>query len=255
VLLNEPFNNAALFTTSTPFFSDGKDDYFGTGVAPASPSLVPGAQGVETKGYQMKAMAIYLSSFREVLWLDSDNLALEDPAGLFESKLYQKHGAVLWPGRAVRQVAWGLLPLTFTHTHTHSPSGTLRHRHLQHGLPALGNLRRLWHASATQAPAAAPRYPLAHAGASTAPRRWLLHWLTSTGKRTIWPPQCPSGIPNEVETGQVLLDKQRVWPAIALVQREGGSSRRAAGISHVYIGSGKAGAGHEVGTSASRPSG
>ena len=40
------------------------------------------------------------SSFEEVLYLDSDNVPLRDPAHLFESELYSgkdKPGVVFWP--------------------------------------------------------------------------------------------------------------------------------------------------------------
>lgn len=33
----------------------------------------------------------------QVVFLDSDNVAVLDPASLFSSELYQKTGALLWP--------------------------------------------------------------------------------------------------------------------------------------------------------------
>lgn len=59
---------------------------------------IPEAQGLDIYGYQMKAFAIYFSSFKEVLWLDSDNIPLVSPDNIFDSNLYQEHGAVFWPG-------------------------------------------------------------------------------------------------------------------------------------------------------------
>lgn len=49
------------------------------------------------KNFQIKGEAILKSSFSEVLYLDSDNILLADPAYLFDHPLYQKTGAVLWP--------------------------------------------------------------------------------------------------------------------------------------------------------------
>ncbi|GAA5910540.1 hypothetical protein JCM6882_008550 [Rhodosporidiobolus microsporus] len=49
------------------------------------------------KQFQIKGEAIARSSFSEILYLDSDNIALTDPSFLFDSPLYKKHGIVLWP--------------------------------------------------------------------------------------------------------------------------------------------------------------
>lgn len=54
-------------------------------------------EDVNLKGYQLKAFTIYLSSFEEVLWLDSDNIPLRDPEFLFQSQLYVTKGALFWP--------------------------------------------------------------------------------------------------------------------------------------------------------------
>jgi glycosyltransferase involved in cell wall biosynthesis len=45
----------------------------------------------------MKAFALLWSRFEEVILVDADNVALADPAALFETLPYQRHGAVLWP--------------------------------------------------------------------------------------------------------------------------------------------------------------
>lgn len=69
-----------------------------------------------TKNYHIKATAIIASRFQEVLYLDSDNMVAQslapleanstrrgateqwgDPAGLWESKAYQRLGVMLWP--------------------------------------------------------------------------------------------------------------------------------------------------------------
>lgn len=65
--------------------------------------LQPGAStsifhdGADGFGYVMKAVVILFSSFEEILYLDSDNIAAQDPSSLFESPEYLRHGAVLWP--------------------------------------------------------------------------------------------------------------------------------------------------------------
>ncbi|ETZ23851.1 hypothetical protein [Pedobacter sp. V48] len=48
-------------------------------------------------GFLMKALAIMFSNFREVLYLDADNVCLRDPAYLFENEEYKKHGCIFWP--------------------------------------------------------------------------------------------------------------------------------------------------------------
>ncbi|KAK6198688.1 Golgi alpha-1,2 mannosyltransferase [Scheffersomyces amazonensis] len=47
--------------------------------------------------YQLKSIAIAVSSFEHVLMLDSDNVALVNPDTIFDSKVYKDHGLVLWP--------------------------------------------------------------------------------------------------------------------------------------------------------------
>ncbi|GAA5828697.1 hypothetical protein JCM11251_005841 [Rhodosporidiobolus azoricus] len=49
------------------------------------------------KQFQIKGEAIARSSFSEILYLDSDNIALTDPSFLFDSPTYRKYGIVLWP--------------------------------------------------------------------------------------------------------------------------------------------------------------
>ena len=49
---------------------------------------------------KIKAESIVASSFDEVLYLDSDNVPLADPAHLFDSELYagkNQPGIVFWP--------------------------------------------------------------------------------------------------------------------------------------------------------------
>ncbi|KAG9033730.1 hypothetical protein FRB95_014417 [Tulasnella sp. JGI-2019a] len=51
------------------------------------------------KNFQIKGLAIVESSFREVLYLDSDNIPLRDPSHLFSSPIYLENDrrAVFWP--------------------------------------------------------------------------------------------------------------------------------------------------------------
>ena len=48
-------------------------------------------------GWELKAYAIMHSPFRDVLLLDADNVPLVDPAQLFATWQYRKHGAIFWP--------------------------------------------------------------------------------------------------------------------------------------------------------------
>lgn len=48
-------------------------------------------------GWEMKPLAILGSAFREVLFLDADNMTVADPEYLFESAPYRETGAVFWP--------------------------------------------------------------------------------------------------------------------------------------------------------------
>ncbi|KAJ9094901.1 hypothetical protein QFC19_007757 [Naganishia cerealis] len=50
------------------------------------------------KNFQIKGLAITSSSFRELIYLDSDNIPLRDPTHLFESARYKNNGAAaFWP--------------------------------------------------------------------------------------------------------------------------------------------------------------
>jgi hypothetical protein len=48
-------------------------------------------------GWELKAYALVHSRFQEVLLLDADNVAVSDPAFLFELPQYAATGAVVWP--------------------------------------------------------------------------------------------------------------------------------------------------------------
>lgn len=57
-----------------------------------SPPLSP-----DVTHYQLKSLAILFSSFRRVLYLDSDSIPLLDPTPLFENPPFAASGLVLWP--------------------------------------------------------------------------------------------------------------------------------------------------------------
>jgi alpha 1,2-mannosyltransferase len=54
-------------------------------------------ENFEMKGYMLKPLAIKLSSFKEVLYLDADNVPVKDPEFLFQATEYKGFGAVFWP--------------------------------------------------------------------------------------------------------------------------------------------------------------
>ena len=47
--------------------------------------------------YQWKVFTLLFSSFREILFLDADDMPVRNPDDVFESEAYQSTGAVLWP--------------------------------------------------------------------------------------------------------------------------------------------------------------
>ncbi|ORE11301.1 hypothetical protein BCV72DRAFT_192534, partial [Rhizopus microsporus var. microsporus] len=49
------------------------------------------------KQFQIKAAAVINSSFKEILYLDSDNIPARDPTFLFDTPEYKKTGALFWP--------------------------------------------------------------------------------------------------------------------------------------------------------------
>lgn len=49
------------------------------------------------KGYQYKSIAMLLSKFSDILFLDSDNLPLVKPIEMFNIEEYKTQGLVLWP--------------------------------------------------------------------------------------------------------------------------------------------------------------
>lgn len=49
------------------------------------------------KGFQYKALAILVSSFENVLLLDSDNIPVHPPDQLFDTEPFTSHGLIVWP--------------------------------------------------------------------------------------------------------------------------------------------------------------
>jgi hypothetical protein len=48
-------------------------------------------------GWQLKAYSVYHSRFRELVFIDADNVPTRDPSYLFELAAYQDTGAIFWP--------------------------------------------------------------------------------------------------------------------------------------------------------------
>ncbi|KAG7769414.1 hypothetical protein KL931_002660 [Ogataea haglerorum] len=78
-------------------------------------------------GYQYKALALLLTKFTNVLYLDSDNIPLEHPSKLFEGEKYNKHGMVCWPDFWKRS----------THPAFYRSSGLDRHSHIIAATPSV----------------------------------------------------------------------------------------------------------------------
>ncbi|SCV03356.1 LANO_0G03642g1_1 [Lachancea nothofagi CBS 11611] len=47
--------------------------------------------------YQIKAVALLISSFKKIVFIDADDYPLKSIDSIFESKVVQEHGLVLWP--------------------------------------------------------------------------------------------------------------------------------------------------------------
>jgi len=126
-------------------------------------TAVPEAQGVNLRGYQLKAFAIYLSSFEEVLWLDSDNIPLTEPSAVFEAEQYVSTGALFWPDFcnmiSMRKETFAVFGLQ-------EPQNYVQPR---------------------------------------------------PNKTTIWQAFCLDTIQTEIETGQVVLHKRKVWQALQMI--------------------------------------
>jgi mannosyltransferase OCH1-like enzyme len=62
----------------------------------------------EVEGYAIKVHAIVRSRFREVLWIDTDNVPIRDPEYLFDDPAYREKGSLFWRdvSGADRAVFW-----------------------------------------------------------------------------------------------------------------------------------------------------
>ena len=119
-------------------------------------------KGVSMKGYQIKPFSILFSSFREVLFLDADNIPAEDPSIVFELAGYKATGALFWSDicntHSCRVETWDVM-----------------------GLPR--------------------------------PKAWTEFDTPFSFRIT---ETCPDGKPVQLETGQIVMDKKRVWAALMM---------------------------------------
>lgn len=73
------------------------------------------------KGWQLKPFSLIHSSFREVLYLDADNLPVTDPTYLFDHPAYSTQGALFWPdlppqiaaNSKIHTVTWDLAAISW----------------------------------------------------------------------------------------------------------------------------------------------
>ena len=63
----------------------------------AAVRVLPASEKGELGGFAAKTGTLMLSSFREVLFLDSDNVPITNACDLFEDDAYKQTGAMLWP--------------------------------------------------------------------------------------------------------------------------------------------------------------
>ncbi|MCP4262047.1 MAG: FkbM family methyltransferase [Planctomycetes bacterium] len=73
-------------------------------------------------GWELKPYALIHSTFEEVLYLDSDNVPVQNPEFLFQSPQYLETGAIFWPDRYrgngqgepwLKQEAWDICQIPF----------------------------------------------------------------------------------------------------------------------------------------------
>ena len=121
----------------------------------------PVLEGLDMKGYQIKAFAILLSSFKEVLFLDNDNHPISDPSVAFEFKGYKKTGAMFWPDKCIAHTA----------------------------------ILEFWDVMGVPRPQ---------------------QWPNDMQGLAAFTPTCNEHEPFELETGQIVLNKQRVWKALMM---------------------------------------
>lgn len=69
-------------------------------------------------GWHTKVWAIMRSGFENVLFLDADNTAVEDPTFLFSCPEFLEHGAILWP-----DLGYDIMPIAFKVCGLPKPTG------------------------------------------------------------------------------------------------------------------------------------
>ena len=57
---------------------------------------------IEGKQFHLKSAAIIYSEFKEILFIDSDNIPISDPTFLFSDPNYISTGTIFWKGRRVK---------------------------------------------------------------------------------------------------------------------------------------------------------
>ena len=82
----------------------------------AAVRVLPASGKGELGGYAAKTGTLMLSSFREVLFIDSDNVPITNACDLFEDDAYKQTGAMLWPDFWPASAAPELQTITGTKT-------------------------------------------------------------------------------------------------------------------------------------------
>lgn len=118
---------------------------------------------ISMNGYQIKPVAIFFSSFEEVLMLDADNIPAIAPELFFSFEKYKQYGAVFWPEWCNQQTG-------------------MREAFDVFGLPQ--------------------------------PQHWYPY--SDPTARAAWFHCVIKEKPSEMESGQVLLNKRRVWRGLSL---------------------------------------
>lgn len=94
--ISPPFRSSDHWSTENP----SQEKFPGTRAHSQQSLLNTPSPFLLTRRSQIKATAMILSSFEEILYLDSDNIPLRDPAFLFDASLYSgpsQPRAVFWP--------------------------------------------------------------------------------------------------------------------------------------------------------------
>ncbi|CEP24154.1 unnamed protein product [Cyberlindnera jadinii] len=77
-------------------------------------------QKYKFEGYQLKSMALLLTTFEEVLMLDSDNIPLKNPDLLFINEPFKSNGMIVWPDfwrRSTSPLYYEIANITVNETH------------------------------------------------------------------------------------------------------------------------------------------